>query len=124
MQEMPPKASVLSAIEKAVRERHAKLLHERASVVKKSKDFIRHILFLQEIYKVNSVYMPNTNEALDIDCKSGYVLREKGVKYVPFTIVFYRFIEAIGKDKVLIQKAWVNLRDEADCEIIAFEDAC
>jgi hypothetical protein len=123
MIEMPPKTSELSAIEKAVRERHAKILHEMASVVEKSKALIRHILFLQEIYKVNSAYMPNTNEALDIDCKSGYVLIEKGVKYVPVTIVFYRFIEAIGKDKLLIQKAWVDIRDEADRELLAFEAA-
>lgn len=123
MQEKPPKTSVLSAIENAVRERHATILHERASVVEKSKAFIRHILFLQEIYKVNSAYMPNTMQALDIDCKSGYVLREKGAKYVPVTIVFYRFVEAIGKDKLLIQKAWVDIRDEADREILTFEAA-
>ena len=72
------------------------------------------------MYNIHGPHMRNTYDALDIGFRPDEVEVEKGVKYLPVDIVLYRFLSALEKDKEIIHKAWVDLRDKVEREILAF----
>lgn len=117
---MPPTMSKISDIEKGARERHASIRGRKMPAVQKSRELIRHIEFLQDIHNIHGPHMKNTYDALDIAFRPDEVEVEKGVKYLPVDIVLYRFLSALEKDKEIIHKAWVDLRDKVEREILAF----
>ena len=102
---MPPTMSALTAIEDSVRERHD---HNGSCGASASKELIRHIAFMVDLYSIKPQHMKNTWDMIHSEVGPDH------------DIVFFRFVSALQKDTEIIRQAWVDLRDKAERELLAF----